>query len=86
MSSMNAGPSKAAGDISAVFPSLSGRAPEPMEPRFAELKKQMISGREDIYYKAWDRLLKKLEHETEEIKKLGSDVRPDNDTCESSIY
>ncbi len=33
---------KEAGDISSVFPSLSGKKPDPLPPRFSDLKKSLI--------------------------------------------
>lgn len=65
---------KAAGDISSVFPSLSGIAPPPLHPRFAALKRQYLNGREDELQAGWDRLLGKLKKEVEEVKELGSKV------------
>ena len=67
--------SKDAGDISSVFPSLSGKAPEPLPPRFADLKKRLISGNEDAIKASWHRLLKSLRTEIDEIKQKGNAVR-----------
>ena len=65
---------KAEGDISAVFPSLSGQTPPPLPQRFAELKRKLIRGNEDAVQKSWVRLLASLEREIEEIKTRGSEV------------
>lgn len=65
---------KAAGDISSVFPSLSGKAPEPLPPRFRDLKAQLSAGREKGLTDSWVRLLESLGKEVEKIKALGSKV------------
>ena len=69
--------SKPAGDISSVFPSLSGAVSAPLPPRFADLKRQLIHGHEDQLRDSWQRLLAKLREETEVIKALGSRVVPE---------
>jgi hypothetical protein len=65
---------KAAGDISSVFPSLSGKAPDPLPPRFQALKAQLSAGREKELTDSWFRLLDSLREEVEKIKALGSKV------------
>lgn len=65
---------KEAGDISSVFPSLSGKKPDPLPPRFAELKKSLIRGNEEALTDSWHRLLSSLKREIEEIRSEGSDV------------
>jgi hypothetical protein len=65
---------KSAGDISSVFPSLSGKPSEPLPPRFQALKKQLVKGREEVLSASWTRLLISLREEIEKIKILGSDV------------
>lgn len=65
---------KVAGDISSVFPSLSGKAPEPLPPRFQDLKTQLSTGREKDLTDSWYRLLDSLRREVDKIKALGSDV------------
>lgn len=65
---------KAAGDISSVFPSLSGIAPAPLHPRFAALKAKYLSGRENGLQASWERLIRNLREEVEEVKELGSKV------------
>lgn len=70
-------PSKPAGDISSVFPSLSGAVSAPLPPRFADLKRRLIHGHEDQLRDSWERLLTKLREETEVIKALGSRVVPE---------
>ena len=71
-------PSKAAGDISSVFPSLKpGSAPVPLPPRFAEVKRRLIQGHEDRLLESWHRLLATLREEIEVVKALGSKVIPE---------
>lgn len=65
---------KAAGDISSVFPSLSGKAPEPLPQRFQALKIQLSKGKEAQLKESWERLLFSLQGEVKKIKALGSDV------------
>lgn len=65
---------KPAGDISSVFPSLSGVAPAPLHPRFASLKRQYLDGRENDLQSGWERLVGELRKEVEEVKELGSKV------------
>lgn len=67
---------KAAGDISSVFPSLSGVAPAPLHPRFATLKSQYLNGKENELQASWERLVEQLRVEVEEVKELGSKVTP----------
>lgn len=71
--------SKPTGDISSVFPSLSGAAVEPLPPRFADLKRRLIQGHEDQLKRSWHRLLADLREETELIRALGSRVVPELD-------
>ncbi|KAF2651396.1 DUF1479 domain protein [Lophiostoma macrostomum CBS 122681] len=68
--------SKAAGDISSVFPSLSGKSPEALPPRFRALKKQLVKGKEDALSASWERLLVSLQEEIKKIKTLGSKIIP----------
>ncbi|EXJ72074.1 uncharacterized protein A1O5_04577 [Cladophialophora psammophila CBS 110553] len=67
---------KEAGDISSIFPSLSGKKPDPLPPRFSALKKSLIKGNEDAVTASWQRLLKSLEREIGEIRSEGSNVIP----------
>jgi hypothetical protein len=67
---------KAAGDISSVFPSLrKDYKPEPLPPRFKDLKERVFRENEDALKKSWERLLPSLEEEVHKIKSKGSDVR-----------
>lgn len=65
---------KDAGDISSVFPSLSGKASDPLPARFSGLKKRLIKGNEDAVQASWQRLLVSLREEIEEIKKRNNAV------------
>ncbi|KAJ5718690.1 hypothetical protein N7488_004336 [Penicillium malachiteum] len=66
---------KAAGDISSVFPSLRpDYQPEPLPPRFQELKTKLFEKNEKALTESWKRLLPSLEAEVEKIKTMGSDV------------
>lgn len=69
--------SKPSGDISSVFPSLSGAVSPPLAPRFADLKKRLIHGHESQVQESWHRLLTALQREREEIKALGSTTVPE---------
>ncbi len=75
--SSSAHPSKAAGDISSVFPSLSGLDSPPLPPRFADLKRRLIQGHEHHVEDSWHRLLADLREEIAVIKALGSKVIPE---------
>lgn len=75
--STTAHPSKAAGDISSVFPSLSGVDSPPLPTRFADLKRRLIQGHEERVRDSWHRLLADLRKEVEVIKALGSKVIPE---------
>ena len=70
-------PSKPTGDISSVFPSLSGVQSPPLPPRFADLKRRLIQGHGDRVRDSWYRLLADLRSEIDSIKALGSKVIPE---------
>jgi glucuronate isomerase len=66
---------KTAGDISSVFPSLRpDYKPEPLPPRFKELKQRLFEKNEKALVQSWKRLLESLEKEVHEIKSKGCDV------------
>jgi hypothetical protein len=65
---------KEAGDISSVFPSLSGKKPDPLPARFGDLKKSLVKGNEDAVLASWQRLVSSLRREIEEIRSEGSNV------------
>ena len=68
---------KPSGDISSVFPSLSGIPSAPLPLRFADLKARLIHGHEDRVRESWIRLLSELRQETETIRAIGSEVVPE---------
>ncbi|RMD43477.1 hypothetical protein DV735_g1644, partial [Chaetothyriales sp. CBS 134920] len=70
---------KEAGDISSVFPSLSGKAFVPLPPRFSELKKRLISGNEDAIKASWHRLLSSLRKEIDQIQDQKNSLIPSID-------
>lgn len=66
---------KAAGDISSVFPSLRpDYQPDPLPPRFKDLKTSLFEQNEEALKHSWQRLLPSLEEEVQKIKAKGSDV------------
>ena len=68
---------KAAGNISSVFPSLSGKESPPLAPRFADLKRHLIQGHEEQVQESWHRLLADLRQETGVIRDAGSSIIPE---------
>lgn len=71
--------SRKEGDISSVFVSLSGDdgAPPALPERFADVKRNLLHGREDKLKRSWDRLLRKLKGEVDAIHVHGSNIIPD---------
>ncbi|CAF1459530.1 unnamed protein product [Didymodactylos carnosus] len=68
---------KPEGDISSVFASLSGDdADKPLEPRFAQLKAQIIRGHEQQVKDSWYRLLDALKREIATIRSSDQAVIP----------
>ncbi|KAL3457194.1 hypothetical protein BJX64DRAFT_280788 [Aspergillus heterothallicus] len=68
---------KAAGDISSVFPSLrKDYKPESLPPRFKDLKEKLFRENEQALKKSWERLLPSLEEEVHKIRSKGSDIIP----------
>ena len=65
---------KIRGDISSVFPSLSGILRLPLPDQYAELKSLFSTGRERVQAESWEKLLLSGEKEEAAMKKLGSDV------------
>ena len=66
---------KAAGDISSVFPSLRpDYKPEPLPARFQDLKRRLFERNASALERSWTRLLASLEEEVEEIRAKGSNV------------
>jgi len=68
---------KKAGDISSVFPSLSGKKPPPLPARYSGLKKKLIAGKEDAVKDSWHRLLSSLRSEIAEVREKGNKVVAD---------
>lgn len=64
-----------AGDISSVFPSLSGKKADPLPQRFSDLKLHYLRQCQDVIQKSWLRLLPSLRDEVEEVKARGTSVR-----------
>jgi hypothetical protein len=67
---------KKEGDISSVFASLSGNTPPPLSPKFADVKRKLIQGREEAVAASWKRLLKGLEQEIKIVERRGSSIIP----------
>jgi Protein of unknown function (DUF1479) len=65
---------RAAGDISSVFPSLSGKKADVLPQRFADLKSQYLDKNRDAIQESWVRLLPSLHREVEKVKTEGSSV------------
>ena len=77
VAALNTQSTRPTGDISSVFPSLSGTATPPLPDRFASLKQRLISGHEDAVRESWHRLLADLRRETEVIRSAGSSIVPE---------
>jgi hypothetical protein len=70
---------KKEGDISNAFASLSGIQFKPLEPRFKDVKAQLIAGNEQAVQDSWNRLLARLKDELPIVQQLGSKVIPEID-------
>jgi Protein of unknown function (DUF1479) len=70
---------KLEGDISSVFASLSGATDEPLPERFAQLKQDLLKGREDSIIAGWNRLLYRLKVENRIVAECGSFIIPQID-------
>lgn len=68
---------KPTGDISSIFPSLSGVQSAPLPHRFADVKSRLLNGHEDAIRESWVRLLSDLRNETETIRAAGSGIVPE---------
>ncbi|CAF3806651.1 unnamed protein product [Rotaria socialis] len=78
MYSMTQSQPKPEGDISSVFASLSGvDAGKPLEPRFSQLKAQIIRGHEQQVKDSWYRLLDALKHENDTIRFSDKSIIPE---------
>lgn len=67
---------KREGDISDAFASLEGGVETPLDPRFANLKKRLIRGREDAITASWNRLLSHLRKRIALVKEKGTSLIP----------
>lgn len=68
------------GDISSVFATLSGDAADkPLDPRFAQLKADIIRGHEQSVHDSWYRLLDALKHENAMLRSSGKTLIPEVD-------
>ncbi|KAF2862022.1 DUF1479-domain-containing protein [Piedraia hortae CBS 480.64] len=63
-------------NISGTFASLSGLEFSPLEPRYAQVKAQLMAGHEDALAESWTRLLTTLRDEIPLIAERGSDIIP----------
>ncbi|KAK9236446.1 hypothetical protein V1525DRAFT_389440 [Lipomyces kononenkoae] len=77
--------SRAPGDISSLFPSLSGIEVPPLPTRFEEVQGRFVFGRQRRIMADWARLLDNLETEIEEISVRGSDIIPSVDFGDISV-
>ena len=68
---------KEEGDISGAFVSLSGVQVEPLPRRFADLKRRLVHDHKEQLTASWNRLLRELQNEIQEIKVHGSNIIPD---------
>ncbi|KAI5816204.1 hypothetical protein BZA77DRAFT_313870 [Pyronema omphalodes] len=68
--------SRPVGDISSIFPSLSGRAASTLPTRFADIKQSIISGHEPSVQASWKRLLPVLRNEVDKIIAQGPSIIP----------
>lgn len=72
-----------AGDISSVFPSLSGKKADILPQRFADLKSHYLRQNQDAIQESWTRLLSSLRKGVEVVKAKGSSV---SNNTEDSVY
>lgn len=77
---------KAPGDISSVFPSLSGKPFEPLPSKFKDLQSFLTLGKESILTNSWNRLIKNLQECNSKIQDLGSDSIPIIDARSELFY
>ncbi|KAF2721319.1 DUF1479-domain-containing protein [Polychaeton citri CBS 116435] len=70
---------KREGDISDAFASLSGLKFGPLEPRFADVKAQLIGKHGEALWESWNRLLRSLSEEIPIIAEQKSSVIPEID-------
>ena len=68
---------KKEGDISSVFASLSGGKTEPLPPRFADLKREIVGEHGDAILQSWKRLLPVVEEKVREANERGPSIFPE---------
>jgi hypothetical protein len=68
---------KREGDISDAFASLEGGREVPLEPRFIDVKKRLLAGRQDAIIASWNRLLEHLREHTVLVREKGSSIVPE---------
>lgn len=71
---------KKEGDISSVFPSLSGAPSQALPQRFADLKKEILGNNQDTHrklWRSWVDLLHSLQEGVEELRARGNSVVPE---------
>ena len=73
------GMGKKEGDISDSFASMSGQGHQPLPNRFRELKLSLVAGHEAGVQDGWNRLLRQLKKENDEVASRGSNVIPEVD-------
>lgn len=66
--------SRPTGDISLMFPSLSGKRVNPLPQRMADLKSHYLKENRDAIQISWNRLLASLREEVELVKSKGCSV------------
>ncbi|KAF3902359.1 hypothetical protein AA313_de0208805 [Arthrobotrys entomopaga] len=67
---------KAEGDISSVFASLSGETEQTLPPRYQELKRKLIADNPDQVQASWNRLMEALKAGVEETRVLRERIIP----------
>lgn len=77
MAAAQARAEKREGDISDAFASLEGGVEVPLEPRFADMKKRLLHGREDALVASWNRLLDHLREQTALVEERGTSLIPE---------
>lgn len=77
MTGQTATESKKGGDISSVFRSLSGGGQEELPPRFADVKRNILTNNRDALYASWNRLLKSLRDDVAVIRDKRSTIIPE---------
>jgi hypothetical protein len=77
---------KPPGDISSVFPSLSGKPVEPLPSKFKDIQARLTTGKQQVIAQSWNRLITSLDQCNSEIKSLGTGIIPIIDANSDLIY